>query len=260
MPKKSRKSYAYRKAGRRSRTRVKSQYIKQRKSIKPSRVFKKKVQMLMPHKQVYGTAPGFAMQQLLPAVFPNVGFIVVMDSVLNIAQGSQMQQRAGNRVNFLFNKYAASIYSSLNTVQTIPNVPAMLQALYYFEFWSVKGQFVNVLANIDAFFNPGGVASAINTLSILTAPWAIDPQQTGFFVKKMKTFRFPEANAGGLIMKEGSYSHKYKWGGARGHMNYENNLALVPENERPIFAWVNLYPNAVTVNVTGKIVFTESNH
>lgn len=257
MPKYYRKKT--RKVSRRSRTRVRSSYIRKRKATKLSKSFKRKVEKALPHKIIYGSTPGAYPNNDTITPAGTVGSIFIVDSMLAVAQGPQISERLGNRISVMFQKFKFQFQGYTTPVMLIPTPPVAYACVHCYELWAVKGQYINLLANIDAFFFTGGAIIPDNVIGYQTDPSTYDPAQLGFWCKRYKKIHLPEYDGvNNVPMLMTSNFKVTKFNGTRGNMMYQNNAANSPLTERPVFLFMNGYDNTVSIFYSAKAVFVDA--
>lgn len=214
----------------------------------------------MTHKIIYSNLPGNAPNNDTLTAYGGITCFAAFDSMLQVAQGTDINTRIGNRINVLFNTFHAMVQGNANCL--LLNLdPPNPTAIWMFEVWAVKGQFANLVANIDAYIAPGGVVSDNNVATIVSAPQAIDPALVGFWIKKTSVFSLPESSTNpgpNVVTRFGKNFRKFKFKGKIGELMYYNFAATTALTERPYYLFLNTYNQDVTLILSNKTVFVDA--
>lgn len=268
---KSKKYHRKRKISRGSRTKKgSSSYIKHRKEA-----FAKRVHRAMTHKVIYSNPDEGAAPAILElAAYNNPEAVNTTDTAVLINSGTGLADRVGNHIDILYQRWGVRVYANVPAHEAIGQIPlgepGVCAGVYFFLVYSAKGRFSNLLANLQQYFTPGGVFSgnAAATVSHSKLSQWYDPNDVGFFIKKVKQVRLPVFSATQAIPgnppvvwdsnKAGNQSFVWhfrqtqKW-------KYANDDEEQPLTERPFIVYLNNYPFPVQVEVYNKTVFVDAN-
>lgn len=260
-----RKRFTKNTVSKRSRTRVRSRYIKSR--SKPSNKFKTLVQKSMTHKIGYSTpgplvVPGF----VVLAAWPDPACFNVWDSLVDIAQGTDQNQRLGNRIHVLYNQYHWLVQPE-NMQPIVTGAPPALTPCYmHFDAYAVKGEFANLLALLNDYFTAPGPPVIMNGASVsaflISGGTCNDPALTGLVFKNVRVLTFPSSPlpiAESLTLSNtGPLFRRYKTKGHSGQLMFTDAADVNANSPRHFMVSMNLYAVELTVMETSKTVFVDA--